>query len=79
MLIVSVPGRLVRDPATRRKVDETPIDVDATDPYWVVMLRDGDVAEATPAAIAAAKAAAAAAADPAPEPTPTGSASKKDA
>jgi hypothetical protein len=32
MLIVSVPGRMVRDPATRRLVDDNPIEVDAADP-----------------------------------------------
>lgn len=52
MMIVSVPDRLVRDPATRRVVDEAGIDVDETHPYWDRLLRDGDVApapESTPA------------------------------
>lgn len=45
MLIVSVPGRLVRDPVTSRPVDTTPIEIDPTDPYWARLLADGDVAE----------------------------------
>ena len=50
MRIVSVPDRLVRDPATRRPVDDTGIDVDPTDVYWARLLADGDVAEAPPLA-----------------------------
>jgi hypothetical protein len=46
MRIVSVPGRLVRDPATRRPVDETGIDVDPTDLHWARLIADGDVAPA---------------------------------
>lgn len=46
MQIVSVEGRLVRDPVTRRVVDTAGIDVDPSDPYWARMLADGDVAPA---------------------------------
>lgn len=49
MDVISVLGRLVRDPATRRVVDETPILIDQTDPTWSRLLADGDVAEAPPA------------------------------
>lgn len=44
MKIVSVPGRLVRDPATRRIVDDAGIDVDPADLSWTRMIADGDVA-----------------------------------
>ena len=47
MRIVSVLGRLVRDPATRRPVDETGIDVEPTDLHWARLLADGDVAIVT--------------------------------
>ena len=46
MRIVSVPDRLVRDPVTRRPVDEIGIDVDPTDLYWARLIADGDVAVA---------------------------------
>lgn len=46
MRVVSVPGRLVRDPATHRIVDEIGIDIDPTNPTWARYLADGDVAEA---------------------------------
>ncbi|MDR7259875.1 hypothetical protein J2X47_004081 [Sphingomonas sp. BE270] len=46
MKIVSVPGRLVRDPATRRPVDSDGIDIDPTDLVWARLLADGDVAAA---------------------------------
>lgn len=46
MKIVSVPGRLVRDPATRRPVDSDGIDIDPTDLSWARLLADGDVAAA---------------------------------
>ena len=46
MRIVSVLGRLVRDPVTRRPVDADGIDVDPTDPHWARLLADRDVAEA---------------------------------
>lgn len=42
--IVAVPDRLVRDPATRRPVDEVGIDVDPLDLTWSRMIDDGDVA-----------------------------------
>ncbi len=42
--IVAVPDRLVRDPATRRPVDEVGIDVDPLDLTWSRMIADGDVA-----------------------------------
>ena len=45
MRIVSVPDRLVRDPATRRWVDADGIDIDPTDPYWARMIADRDVAD----------------------------------
>lgn len=69
MFIVAVPDRLVRDYATRRPVDATPLRIDPTDPYWAVMLRDQDVVEVPDPG----------AADPdAPDPTPAPK-SKKDA
>lgn len=46
MDIVSVPGRLVRDPVTRRVVDATPITINPSEPYWARLLADGDVVEA---------------------------------
>lgn len=46
MRVVSVPDRLVRDPATLRVVDADGIDIDPTDPTWARFLADGDVAEA---------------------------------
>ncbi|MDR6850389.1 DUF2635 domain-containing protein [Sphingomonas sp. BE137] len=46
MKIVSVPGRLVRDPATQRSVDSDGIDIDPTDLNWARLLADGDVVEA---------------------------------
>ena len=46
MRIVSVPDRLVRDPATRRVVDDAGITVDPTDLYWARLIADGDVEEA---------------------------------
>lgn len=46
MRIVSVPGRLVRDPVTRRPVDADGLDIDPTDVYWTRLLADGDVEEA---------------------------------
>lgn len=49
MIIVSVPERLVRDPATRRVVDDAGLTIDPTDVYWARLLADGDVKEATPA------------------------------
>ncbi len=42
MIIESVPGRLVRDPATRRVVDAA-ITIDPTDVYWARLIADGDV------------------------------------
>lgn len=46
MIIVSVPDRLVRDPATRRVVDATGLNVNELDPYWARLLTDGDVKQA---------------------------------
>ncbi|WP_168727462.1 MULTISPECIES: DUF2635 domain-containing protein [Sphingomonas] len=46
MQIVAVPGRLVRDPETRRVVGDDPISINPADPHWVRMLADGDVAPA---------------------------------
>ena len=43
MDIVSVPGRLVRDPATRRVVDQAGLSINPDDPYWSRLLVDGDV------------------------------------
>lgn len=43
MRIVSVPDRLVRDPVTRRPVDEAGLDVEPTDLYWARLIADGDV------------------------------------
>lgn len=42
--VVGVPGRLVRDPQTRRIVDDSGITVSAFDTHWVRMIADGDVA-----------------------------------
>lgn len=58
MLIISVPGRLVRDPVTRRVVDETPIEIDPLDLTWSRLLADGDVQEAPAGGKAPARAAA---------------------
>jgi len=49
MVIVSVPDRLVRDPATNRVVDDNGISINPTDFYWARLLADGDVKEATKA------------------------------
>ncbi len=46
MIITSVPGRLVRDPATRRPVDDQGLDIDPTDVHWARLLADRDVVEA---------------------------------
>jgi hypothetical protein len=46
MRIVSVPGRLVRDPVTRRPVDADGLTIDPTDVYWARLLTDDDVQEA---------------------------------
>ncbi|MDQ2762288.1 MAG: DUF2635 domain-containing protein [Pseudomonadota bacterium] len=46
MLITSVAGRWVRDPATGRPIDDTPTPIDPTDPYWARLLADGDVKKA---------------------------------
>jgi hypothetical protein len=46
MDIVEVPGRLVRDPATRRVIGAEPVTIDPTQPHWVRLLADGDVVEA---------------------------------
>jgi len=48
MQIYAVPGRLVRDPATRLVVDSDGIDVDPNDPHWVRLLADGDVVAGSP-------------------------------
>lgn len=44
MRIVAVPGRLVRDPVTRRVVDDDGITVNPHDPHWTRLLADKDVA-----------------------------------
>jgi len=49
MRVFSVPGRLVRDPATQRVVDADGIDVNPFDPHWVRLLADGDVTDEAPA------------------------------
>ncbi|WP_174296535.1 DUF2635 domain-containing protein [Sphingomonas bacterium] len=46
MDIVAVPGRLVRDPATRRVVGEEPVTINPAEPYWARLIADRDVAEA---------------------------------
>jgi hypothetical protein len=46
MLIISVAGRWVRDPATGRPIDDTPTPIDPANPYWARLLADGDVKEA---------------------------------
>lgn len=50
MRVFEVPGRLVRDPATRRVVDAEGVDVNPMDPHWVRLLADGDVTDEAPAA-----------------------------
>jgi len=49
MRVYSVPGRLVRDPATRRVVDTDGVDVNPHDTHWVRLLNDGDVTDVAPA------------------------------
>ncbi|HEX7853872.1 MAG TPA: DUF2635 domain-containing protein [Sphingobium sp.] len=51
MMIYSVPGRLVRDPATRRLVTADGLEVDHTDPVWHRLLQDGDVSDEPPAQV----------------------------
>lgn len=47
MRIIPAPGRLVRDPETRRPVNGTEgLTIDPTNLYWARMLRDRDVVEA---------------------------------
>ena len=65
MLIISVPDRLVRDPATARPIDGTPTLIDPTNPYWARLLADGDVQE-KPDAPVQAEPETAVQADPAP-------------
>jgi len=43
MRVVAVPGRLVRDPVTRRVIDDAGIDVDPDDVTWARLIADGDV------------------------------------
>ncbi len=42
MRIVAVPGRLVRDPVTRRPLDADGLTVDPNDFYWARLIADGD-------------------------------------
>lgn len=44
MRVVSVPGRRIVDPITRRVVDEVGIEVNQHDPFWTRLINDGDVA-----------------------------------
>ncbi|MFC0683093.1 MULTISPECIES: hypothetical protein [Novosphingobium] len=44
MRVVSVPGRRIVDPVTRRVVDERGIVVNPHDPHWTRLIDDGDVA-----------------------------------
>ncbi len=46
MFIMPVPGRLVRDPETRRAVGEEGLTIDPTNLYWARVVADGDVVEA---------------------------------
>ena len=69
MQIVSVPGRLVRDPVTLRVVGSEPITIDPTDFYWSRLIEDGDVADASLVTAPAADAAPAIV-DPAADPAP---------
>jgi len=55
MRVVSVPGRLVIDPETRRVVDETGIEVDPNNLVWARLIADGDVAVAADAKSGAGK------------------------
>lgn len=50
MRVYSVPGRLVRDPATRRVVDADGVDVNPLDPHWVRLINDEDVSLTPPPA-----------------------------
>jgi len=43
MRVVAVPGRLVRDPATLRVIDDAGIEVDPNNVIWARMIADGDV------------------------------------
>jgi len=43
MRVVAVPGRLVRDPNTRRVVDDVGIEIDPDDVTWARLIADGDV------------------------------------
>jgi hypothetical protein len=44
MRIVSVPGRRIVDPISRRVVDEAGLEVSEFDPFWTHLIEDGDVA-----------------------------------
>lgn len=55
MQIIAVPGRLVRDPETRRVVGDDPLSINPADPHWVRLLADGDVTRAPDAIVGAKK------------------------
>ncbi len=44
MRVVSVPGRRIVDPISRRVVDEAGLEVSEFDPFWARLIEDGDVA-----------------------------------
>jgi len=55
MRIVSVPGRRIVDPISRRVVDEAGLEVSEFDPFWTHLIEDGDVAILTESSAAPAE------------------------
>ncbi len=53
MRVISVPGRLVRHPVTKRVIDEAGVLIDPNDLTWVNLIADGDVALADDAPVEA--------------------------
>jgi hypothetical protein len=50
MRIFEAPGRLVRDPATMRRLPAEGLEVADGDVHWARMIADGDVGTAPPSA-----------------------------
>jgi hypothetical protein len=48
MFVKPAKGLKVRDPASKRHIPETGIEVPDTDTFWMRRLMDGDVIHATP-------------------------------
>lgn len=48
MLIKPAPGLIIRDPLKHDLIPETGREVNASDPYWIRRLKDGDVVRAEP-------------------------------